>query len=727
MDPLEWILSFVDQISAPAKAMAQNVRLLRTEIKALQEQSAKASVVLGGSSGGRRSIGADPAIAYMRQQQRAYKEQERARREYEQFWAKSLAAQDRLQAKEAAIAARAAKAQENAAAKQARIAARAVATQERIQAKEARLAERAHAKELAMAARAVAAQERAAAKQAKIAARAAEKAAHKSYFGGEKSISGLFAKRAESKISGMATGAVDSVLNAPGRIISGMGSAIGGVAGAFATAAEGAAGIAFSLGKAAVEAQAMREDSVVAMTQLFGSSDKANELFDIARQAAKETKLDTKDMIAYYTTLARSFTADEVKNMAWTIADIESVRAGKGELFTRAIGKLKGGGPKAGFGAFQSAVALGPEWTNVLPVLSQALGKKTTLSRVDVQKMMRKGEIGTDVALKAIVDATNKLLNPETGKAGEFAKKTGGATWSGVLSNIKNAMGDVLNMRLSDTHPINNFKKLLQSIGAPGGILDQTSKRGMAFEKIIADAVSHIFRLIGVEGASMERIQDGLLSGARQAVDAFGRLVDYINSEIKPALLAMFTSSNLDQAVIDFVAKMSDLIATGVARAIVNGVSSAASAIPRAIDTGVESLLGKVFPSLTIEGIEKARAAQLPQANYKIGPAPMSMIEEGPPRSFASGGIVPGPYGAPRHVIAHAGEKFLGLKMPDTRDWMGGGGGRGAMPAINVTVYATGGDEGSDIRATVKQGVLDGWLSCLEQQAAMQGMGPRPS
>jgi hypothetical protein len=657
VDPLEWILAFVDQISAPAKAMTGNIRELTKALKDLQTvANGMKPISLPGVK-----AGASGGLA----------KQTNEMQKFAAVWQKIGL---KMQKDQAAA----------------------------LKAAEPGVSKAFGDMWQRIGMRMMADQTKAMKKAADTAAAAAEKASHKSYFGGHKSIGGLLGARASNKASGLATGAADALLGAPGALVSGAIGLAGDVV-------SGSATLAYNLGKASVAAQAMREDSVVAITQLFGSSDKANELFDIARQAAKETKLDTKDMIAYYTTLARSFSADETAKMAWTVADIESVRAGKGELFTRAIGKLKGGGPTAGFGAFQSAVSLGPEWTNVLPMLSQMLGKKKTLSRVDVQKMMRKGEIGTDVAIQSIVNATNKLLNPETGQAGEFAKKTGGSTWSGVISNIKNAMGDVLNMQLPASHPINDFKRFLQALGAKGGLFDSLSARGKAFEKIISDMVSDVFRLIGLDKTDINNTMDGILKVGKEAQQIFSKFVDFVRKDVYPAVsdaLKDLNSGKIDDALGQFAARIGWIIAKGVTKGLVSAIYATENL---GLTSEQAQAKKKLYDSTPTFG---SRAAS--GGGVDIG-APESIP------SFATGGVVPGPYGKPRLAIVHGGEAFMGLgNVMSTSDMIGGRGG-GMSMSVTVQVMGSTGMDESTLKDVVSQGSYEGFMRCMEQAAAQQG------
>ena len=160
----------------------------------------------------------------------------------------------------------------------------------------------------------------------------------------EKSIGGLLRKRAGNKASGLATGAADAILAAPGNILTGAAGAVGSLV-------TGAAGIAYNFGRAAIAAQAMREDSVEGFTAIFGSSTEANRLFDAARAAAKQTKFDTAEVVRDFNTIAASgFGSKDIERIYWTSADIGSARgAGRQQRYLNALSKINAS-PQASFG-----------------------------------------------------------------------------------------------------------------------------------------------------------------------------------------------------------------------------------------------------------------------------------------------------------------------------------------------------------------------------------------
>lgn len=657
MDPLEWILAFVDQISAPAKAMTGSIHELVQALRELQGVADKLKPIsLPGSS---KSAGGGVA------------KQANELQKFANMWQRIGM---KMQAEE----------------------------HKRAQAF-ADIWEKIGAKMASQQAKAAAQAQRAAAKAAKAAAAEAEKASHKSYFGGHTNIRGLLAAQAEHKISGMATGAAGALLGAPGAIL-------GGAVSVFGSAASGAAEIAFNLGKAAIAAQSMREDSVEAMTKLFRSSDAANQLFDVARKAAKETKFDTADVVKSFTTLATGgFKANEVEKVFWTVADIESKTAGKGEIFTRALNKLKGGGGAAAFGAFQSAATAGPGLTQALPELSKQLGLNKTLSRLEAMALFRKGKVSSDIAINSLLESTNHLLNTATGKAGEFAKKLGGTTWAGIISNIQNALGDVLNMELPSGHPIYDFKKFLQAIGAPGGLLDSSSARGKEFEKIISDVVADIFRLIGLDTKDINGSMDAILKLGREAQQTFSKFVDYVRKEVYPAVSGVIqdlNSGKVDDALGKFAARIAWIMAKGIGKGILTAIYATGPGIENKTDTIITPWnINKKSPG---SGNAAAGEDYIP-------------TELGGLRKYGSGGIVPGPVGKPRLAIVHGGEKYMGTESASPGWMMGGGGGKPTLEQ-HIHFHGDASGEESSIKNAVKQGGLEAWLEFMELSAAAQGV-----
>jgi len=140
---------------------------------------------------------------------------------------------------------------------------RLAAKAEREEAKITRAREREAAKRTAIAERESKAQERMWSRIAFAAQRAqdraAERAAHKPWFGGHKSVMDLLSARATAKVSGMATGAADFALGLPGMALGGIGGlALGGIkmaAGAALDLVSYSADAATNFAKMAISAQ----------------------------------------------------------------------------------------------------------------------------------------------------------------------------------------------------------------------------------------------------------------------------------------------------------------------------------------------------------------------------------------------------------------------------------------------------------------------------------------
>lgn len=506
--------------------------------------------------------------------------------------------------------------------------------------------------------------------------RAQEAARHKSYFGGFKSASGLLGSRAEAKISGMATGAADALLAAPGRLLSGTMGALGSVL-------EGSASLAYNFGKAAIAAQSMREDSVEALAKVYKSAEAGNRLFDVARSAAKQTKFDTQPVVNTFTTLATGgFDAAAAEKMFWTVADIESKRAGKGEIFTNAINKIKGGGQTAGFGAFQSAAAAGPGLTLALPELGKQLGMAKAPTRLEAMKMFRQGKISSNTALSVLVNSTNQLLNPG-GKAGDFAKSLGDKTWSGIISNIKNGLGDVLNMKLPDDHPINKFKKVLQAIGSSGGLFDESSERGRKFSKLVSDFAEDVFSLVGIDASTTGGALDKMLQVGKKLEEAFRSAVNYINTDVKPAIAAALSDNSFDDNLTLLSAKIASIIAKGVVVGIGEGINQAIKGTANGIENSIAgpgSMLGRAQNWLNKRNV--------PILGNPSG-APLSYLQ--PAGSGSKGDISPLPKLARGGIVDRPTVALVGEAGPEAVVPLSGRGGGVGGFTINggLSVYVT--------------------------------------
>src|ERR1700753_1360475 len=222
--------------------MTGSVRALTKSILELQTASDKLRLpALTGSSGGGRGGGRNSGLsgdAYLKQQMQLFRKQQQAAHEYERFWQKSLAAQDKGNRLSSGLASMWGKIGQR---------------MQRDQVAALKNAEPGVSKAFAnmwqrLGLKMVADQTKAMKQAAAAAQREAEKASHKAVYGGHKSFIGLLTAHAEHKTKGLATGAADWILSAPGRAIGGAGSLIGGAASAAVGLGEGTANAADNLG-----------------------------------------------------------------------------------------------------------------------------------------------------------------------------------------------------------------------------------------------------------------------------------------------------------------------------------------------------------------------------------------------------------------------------------------------------------------------------------------------
>jgi hypothetical protein len=602
--------------------------------------------------------------------------------------ARQAAAAERASSRQAVAVARSAqqeaRARARAAAQAAREDERFSAYRIRLQRREVAERERAEKAMLAAEMRRIREAQRAEERAAKAQARAHEKSLHKSYYGGQKSFSALLGKRAEAKASHLATGVADGALGI-------FGSAASGAVNAASVLVSETAGAAYNLGRAAISAQAMRESSVEGFKAIYGSSEEANRLFDVARTAAKQTKFDTAEVVRDFNTIAAAgFSSRDIERIYWTSADIGSARGnGKQQSYLQALAKLNAS-PQAMFGNVQQAGLAGPGVGNVFQELSERLGYRQTLTRKEWQKKFRSGDISGQVAIEAVIAATNKLYNKHTGKPGEYAKGQGDTSWSGVLSNIKNGLGDVLNMRLGEDHPLNRFKILLQAIGSTGGLFDETSQRGQRFAKLVSRVVEDIFLPFG--GVTLKNTGD-IMDRILDAGEALERKFRSLMKEI--------------------AAGFDNFLKTARGSLINLGVD-----IGIAIGTGIVKASGTVLDRLW----EKTGGAASGALYDLIAPKSQQQgDDEGgtPPvrATMALGGVVPGPYGSPQLIMAHGGEVVSGLHG-EYAARMGGNGG-GSVYNITLIQNITGsGDpvETGQRSAAANEMMLDRYFGRLAAQ-----------
>jgi hypothetical protein len=530
-----------------------------------------------------------------------------------------------------------------------------------------RMAERAEKAEQ----RKTAAMEREGAKQAAAAERAAQRIrraqemadqqSRRRQYGGADSFAGLLRNTAESRAGNIRSSIASGIIGGPSALALGAVSAVG-------SGVSWVASAAYDFGKMAVNAQAMRESSVEGFKAIYGTAEIGNDLFNAARTAAKQTKFDTADVVRDYNTIAAAgFRADQIQRIYWTSADIGSARGtGKQQQYLAALAKINAS-PQAAFGAVQSAALAGPGIGNVFDELGSRLGLKQTLTRKGWMQKFRSGEISGSMALESVIGATNKLYNKGTGEAGEYARGQGDKSWSGVLSNIKNGLGDVLNMQLPEGHAINKLKKILQSIGSTGGVFDENSPTGARFKKLVSATMEDVFIPFGGLEQNAGTLIEKMLAAGEQIEKKFRSVMEQVRDGINEAFAGGDATTTLEE----FAVK----IGVAVGKGIWIGIKEMAAGAGKVAISAIEGDL--VGPGGWLSGAQDLVDKYGPES-WGRGGNWQNPFKETPVGEFASGGIIPGAYGSPQLAIMHGGEVVPGLNgehMATAQAVYGSGGG----------------------------------------------------
>jgi hypothetical protein len=280
--------------------------------------------------------------------------------------------------------------------------------------------------------------------------------------------------------------------------------------------------------------------------------------------------------------------------------------------------------------------------------------------------------------LESVIGATNKLYNKGTGEAGEYARGQGDKTWSGALSNIANGLGDVLNMRLPEDHAINKLKKILQSIGSTGGVFDENSPTGARFKKLVSATMEDVFIPFGGLEQNAGTLIEKMLAAGEQIEKKFRSVMEQIRDGINEAFAGGDATTTLEE----FAVK----IGVAVGKGIWIGIKEMAAGAGKVAISAIEGDL--VGPGGWLSGAQDLVDKYGPES-WGRGGNWQNPFKETPVGEFASGGVIPGPYGSPQLAIMHGGEVVPGLNG----EYMGaaqaayGGAGGAATNVFNFHGY----------------------------------------
>jgi hypothetical protein len=280
---------------------------------------------------------------------------------------------------------------------------------------------------------------------------------------------------------------------------------------------EGVAHIGESFGEAAIEAASFKEETVVALGTILGSSKQAGRVLHDTVALAAHLPIETQDAIQATTKLALAgYGRKDLMKMTVAAADVKALNPGRGEeamrYFVRHLDEVQQVGLQHRHLRFLSQEANLPE-EGILRNLSKAYGGASPEA---LKKAMAKGLIDKNAAVWAILQT---VADKEGGKLGTLSKKLS-ATVPGLLSTLRSRKLELL-MDLDESPAYASLRGFLSNLA---NALDPASAFGHKAKDSLARTFGGVFsRLFGdFSGADGAVKLEEVLTKALRAVDLLG-------------------------------------------------------------------------------------------------------------------------------------------------------------------------------------------------------------
>jgi len=255
-----------------------------------------------------------------------------------------------------------------------------------------------------------------------------------------------------------------------------------------------------------IEAAQFRQNSLVAIASEMEGDEKermkqAKDLFKFAQQTAKETPLDTKDVIAGIRDLKiAKFSTAESKLLYRLVADQASKHMddpGFGKQVISAFSRVQGRGVAtgedlesmrvAGFNAKEISMELLAARPDLFGKAKGKFKESEEHGLKYIKEVLGKGDVSSTTLLNAVIAASEKN-KPDIG---QLAKQLGSSSLTGAISNAKSAFSDlIMSVDVADWPGIKTLIKFLGRISAG---LDADSDAGRGFLQTIRSATNSIF------------------------------------------------------------------------------------------------------------------------------------------------------------------------------------------------------------------------------------------
>lgn len=487
-----------------------------------------------------------------------------------------------------------------------------------------------------------------------------------------------------------------------------------GAIGAVAGGLSGVAGGAMRLGQAGVgsviDAATGRQNALSSLSYMLekpgtsreSAERQARDAYGWAQKYAKETPLDTKDIVGAFTSfMTAQFDVDESKVLTRVMADQAAKfmdRPEMGQNVINAFSRVKGRGVATGedLESFRVAGFNAKAIVDSLRGIKEIAPLFKSIKKGDsdeeaikkVRKILGEGKIGAGTFAQAAIDSLEK----DRPDVGTMAGKLGGESLMGTISNLKSAWEDML--QSTDLQNWPGVKALQGLMTRVSQALDGSTDSGRYLREQVEAMVNSFTK--GLDNITSKDISEIFMRGletAKMLVAELGKAVEWVEKLLR--------SGDVVGAIGDVIVEAGKLLGQGIYLGIKGAV----------VGTGMAGLgrralgLSEGEMALIDEAAANKRANARAMSNYRdMGPDYANMDAAEAARraqenlqaldipKLAAGGIVRGPTLA---IVGEAGPEAV-VPLANARGSVDplplrGFGGAG----VNIVINATGSDAAS--------------------------------
>lgn len=267
-----------------------------------------------------------------------------------------------------------------------------------------------------------------------------------------------------------------------------------------------------------VEAAEFRQNAMSGLAHMLGGGDEgakaAARVFENAQKLAAQTPLDTDKVIqGVKTFVTQGFSEDQSMFLYKVVADQASKFLDQPEMeknVVQAFSRMQGRGFAtsedleslriAGFRGSEVMRSLmnQPGMRELMTGKNKLTGKETEEEYFKkMRNVLGTGMVGKGTMLNAAIGSlySGQKLEDEDKGAGALAKKFGGSSLTGAISNAKNAFGDML--KSIDLVNTGGFKALIKTLGDYSSVLTTAEGPGAKLRQTITGLTDAIFGGLG--------------------------------------------------------------------------------------------------------------------------------------------------------------------------------------------------------------------------------------